>query len=384
MRFRNLGDSGIKVPALGFGAMRMPMIKGRRDTKRRTGVDVEEAVRMMHRAFDLGVSYFDTAYGYHQGWSETIVGKALKSVPRDRFMVTTKMPVWLVGKPSDFGRLLRTQLRRLGTGYLDFYLLHALNKQSFEKVRDLGVFDFLEAEKRRGRIRRIGFSYHDRASSFRPIIDAYDWELCQVQYNIIDIRYQAGQSGVRYAAKRGIGVVVMEPLRGGDLVNRQPLDVQRIWGSLRPGRPPVEWALRWLWNQPEVSMVLSGMSSMEQLEQNAAIASRARADSMTPEQLKAVSRVRAAYRRRLRVNCTNCGYCLPCPSGVDIPRNFSILNDHGMFQDSPTAVMEYNDWMPGDQRASNCNECGQCVPRCPQQIPIPEKLKQVHNKLARA
>jgi predicted aldo/keto reductase-like oxidoreductase len=384
MRYRKLGASGIEVPALGFGAMRLPMQKEKKDSKRKTGVDIPEAVRMMHRAFDLGVNYFDTAYGYHQGWSEVIVRKALRALPRDRFMVTTKMPVWLVEKPSDFDRLLRTQVRRLGTGHLDFYLLHALNKQSFEKVRGLGVFDFFEAQKRQGRILHTGFSYHDRASNFRPIVDAYDWDLCQVQYNIVDTKYQAGQRGVRYAAKRGIGVVVMEPLRGGDLVNRQPPDVRRIWDSLRPRRPPVEWALRWLWNQPEVSMVLSGMSSMEQLEQNAGIASRARADSMTPEQLKAVSRVRAAYRRRLRVNCTNCGYCLPCPSGVDIPRNFSILNDHGMFQDSPTAVMEYNDWMPGDQRASNCTECGQCVPRCPQQIPIPERLKEVHKTLARA
>ncbi|UCG43533.1 MAG: aldo/keto reductase [candidate division WOR-3 bacterium] len=383
MRYRNLGDSRIKVPALGFGAMRMPMLKARRDTKRRTGVDVEEAVRMMHRAFDLGASYFDTAYGYHQGWSEPVVGKALKSLPRDRFMVATKMPVWLVSKPSDFNRLLRTQLRRLGTGYLDFYLLHALNKQSFEKARDFGVLDFLEAQKRQGRIRHTGFSYHDRASNFRPILDAYEWELCQVQYNIVDTRYQAGQSGVRYAARRGIGVVVMEPLRGGDLVNRLPPDIERIWSLLRPKRPPVEWALRWLWNQPEVSMVLSGMSSMGQLEQNAGIASRARKNSLTPEQLKAVSLVRAAYRRRIRVNCTNCGYCLPCPSGVDIPRNFSILNDHGMFLDSPAAVTEYNDWMSEDLRASNCTGCGQCVPRCPQQIPIPEKLQQVHKKLAR-
>jgi len=197
MRLRPLGNSGAKVPALGFGAMRLPMLEGKKDSKRATGGDIHEAVRMMHRAYELGINYFDTAYGYHYGWSEVIVRKGLKALPRDRVTITTKMPVWLVEKEKDFGRLLGTQLRRLGTDYLDFYLLHALNKGSFEKVRDLGVFDFLEKERNRGRVRNIGFSYHDRPTHLRPIVDAYDWDLCQVQYNIVDTKYQAGRTGLR-------------------------------------------------------------------------------------------------------------------------------------------------------------------------------------------
>ena len=384
MRYRELGRSGIKVPVLGFGAMRFPMLPGKKDTKRKTGVNVPEATRMLHRAYELGVTYFDTAYGYHMGWSEVIVGKALKGLPRDRVTVTTKLPVWLAKQTKDFARLLRTQLRRLRTDHLDFYLLHALNKDSFERVRDLGVFDFLEQERERGRVRHIGFSYHDRAAHFAPILDAYDWDLCQVQYNIVDTDYQAGRKGVRYAARKGVGVVIMEPLRGGDLVNCIPPAGQRAWDSIRPKRPPVEWLLRWLWDEPGVSMVLSGMGSMEQLEQNVAVASKAKPRSLTPNQKRVINRVRAAYRRLQLVPCTNCGYCLPCPSGVNIPRNFAIRNSLAMFPDSSTARMEYNRWMAAEQRASACTDCGRCVPLCPQQIPIPERLKEVDRALANA
>ncbi len=383
MKHRRLGSSGVRVPVLGFGAMRLPMLPGRKDSKRRTGVDVPEAVRMMHRAFELGIDYFDTAYGYHYGWSEVIVGKALRGLPRDRLMVTTKLPVWLCNETKDFPRLLRTQLRRLRTDYLDCYLLHALNKGSFERVRGLGVFDFLEREKQRGRIRHVGFSYHDRPSHFRPIVDAWGWDLCQVQYNIVDTAYQAGRRGVRYAAKKGIGVVVMEPLRGGDLVGPHPSSIERVWRAMRPKRAPVEWLLRWLWDQPEVSMVLSGMSSMEQLEQNAAATRGARPHNLTPPQRRAIDRVRARYRRLKTIPCTGCSYCLPCPSGVAIPRCFALYNDSFMFPDTDTARVVYNRWMPAKSRAAACTECGTCLSRCPQQIDIPEALKTVDRALAR-
>ncbi len=382
MKYRTLGASGIRVPALGFGCMRYPLLPGRKNSKRRCAVDVPEAVRMMRYAFERGVNYFDSAWGYHMGWSEVVLGKALKGMPRDKVMVTTKMPVWLAKKPADFRRLLSTQLRRLRTGYLDFYFLHALNAKSFERVRELGVLDFLESATREGRIRHTGFSYHDAAASFRPIVDAYDWTTCQIQYNIVDTRYQAGTAGLRYAAKKGIGVIIMEPLRGGDLAGRVAPSIMALWESSAIRRAPAEWALRWLWSQPEVSMVLSGMNTMEQVKDNIRYASRSRIGAMSDDQLALVARVQRAYRKLRGIPCTACGYCMPCPSGVSIPRNFSLYNDWCMFPGSSQARLEYCTWMDAANRASACKECGTCVAKCPQQLAIPELLKKVHSALS--
>jgi hypothetical protein len=381
MRHRRLGSTGIRVPLLGFGAMRLPLIPGRRDSKRRCAIDQPEAVRMIRRAYDLGIDYFDSAYGYHQGWSEVVLGSALKALPRNRVMITTKLPVWLAHRPADFPRLLRTQLRRLRTDYLDFYLLHALNAKSFETVRRLGVFDFLEQEQRSGAVRHIGFSFHDGPAAFRPIVDAYDWKLCQIQYNLVDTRSQAGSAGLRYAAKRGIGVVVMEPLRGGDLVSRVTPEIQRLWDQAPDRRLPAEWLLRWLWNQPEVSMVLSGMSTMQQLEDDARYAGRSR--PFTPGESRLLARIERAYRALRGIPCTRCEYCMPCPHGVAIPGNFAVYNDLGMFPESKMVRLEYNVWMLPRSRASACTECGECRSKCPQQIDIPARLKDVARALDR-
>jgi predicted aldo/keto reductase-like oxidoreductase len=382
MKYRTLGASGIKVPALGFGCMRLPLVAGRKNSKRRCAVDVPEAVRMMHYAFEHGVSYFDTAWGYHMGWSEPVLGEALRGLPRERVKVTTKSPVWLAKKPADFKRLLSTQLRRLRTDYLDFYFLHALGAKSFERVRQLGVLDFLDAEIRRGRIRHAGFSFHDKPTAFRPIVDAYDWTACQIQYNIVDTHHQAGLAGLRYAAKKGLGVIVMEPLRGGDLAGRIAPRIKALW-SIYPGRrTPAEWALRWLWHQPGVSMVLSGMSTMEQVKDNVRYASRSRIGALSTKELALVARVQRAYRRLRGIPCTGCEYCLPCPSGVAIPRNFALYNDWCMFPGSDQARLVYQTWMSPESRASACKECGECVPKCPQQLAIPELLKKVHAALS--
>jgi len=382
MKHRTLGASGIRVPVLGFGCMRLPLLPGRKDSKRRCAVDVPEAVRMMHYAFEHGVNYFDTAWGYHMGWSEVVLGKALRGMPRDKVMVTTKLPVWLVKKPADFKRLLSTQLRRLGTDYLDFYFLHALNAKSFERVRQMGVLGFLDAVVREGRIRHTGFSFHDGPAAFRPIVDAYDWTTCQIQYNVVDTRHQAGQAGLRYAAKKGLGVIGMEPLRGGDLAGRIAPQVQALWNTSPVRRTPAEWALRWLWDQPEVSMVLSGMTTMQQVRDNVRYASRSRVGALSEEELALVSRVQGAYRKLRGIRCTACGYCMPCPSGVAIPRNFSLYNDLFMFPGSDQARLEYETWMAPANRASACKECGKCVPKCPQQLPVPELLKKVRSALS--
>ena len=382
MKYRTLGSSGIRVPALGFGCMRLPLLAGRKDTKRRCAVNVPEAVRMMHYAFERGVNYFDTAWGYHMGWSEVVLGRALSGMPRDKVMVTTKLPVWMAKKPADFRRLLATQLRRLRTDYLDFYFLHALNAKSFERVRQLGVLDFLDAMKRVGRIRHAGFSFHDGPKAFRPIVDAYDWTACQMQYNIVDTHHQAGTAGLRYAAKKGLGVIVMEPLRGGDLAARVAPVIRALWDTYPVGRTPAEWAFRWLWSQPEVSMVLSGMSTTLQVLDNIRYASRSRGGALSKAELALVARVQRAYRKLRGVACTNCGYCMPCPSGVAIPRNFSLYNDWCMFPGSRQARLEYQTWMDAANRASACKECGECLPKCPQQLPIPELLKKVHSALS--
>lgn len=361
--------------------MRLPLLEGKRDTKRRCAVDIPEAVRMMHYAYEHGVNYFDTAWGYHQGWSEVVLGKALAGMPRNEVMVTTKMPVWLAKKPADFGRLLSAQLRRLRTDYLDLYLLHALNAKSFERVRQMGVLDFLDKAKREGRIRHAGFSFHDVAAAFRPIVDAYDWTASQIQYNLVDTQYQAGQAGLRYAAKKGLGVIIMEPLRGGDLAGRIAPQIKALWDTFPGKRTSAEWALRWLWHQPEVSMVLSGMSTMQQLKDNIRYAGRSRIGALTKAELALVSRVQSTYRKLRGIGCTNCGYCLPCPAGVAIPRNFALYNDTCMFPESQQARFEYRNWMAPQNRASACKECGKCAPKCPQQLPIPELLKQVHAAL---
>jgi predicted aldo/keto reductase-like oxidoreductase len=383
VRQRPLGRTGVTVPALGFGCMRLPLLPGRRDNKRRCAIDAKEASRLLHRAFERGVNYFDTAWGYHQGWSEPVLGQAIRDLPRERLLIATKLPVWLVEKPADFDRLLRTQLRRLRTGYLDFYLLHALNAQSFEKVRRLGVLDFLERKLKEGRIRHAAFSFHDRPAAFRPIVDAYDWTFAQVLYNIVDIANQAGRAGVRYAAKKGIGVVVMEPLRGGDLTNRITPKIQAIWDQSPRRRTPADWHLSWLWHQPEVSLVLSGMSTLEQVEENIRIANRSRVGMLSAPDLALIERVRRAYARLKGIPCSGCGYCLPCPHGVAIPRNFSLYNDAGMFPDSPNPRLEYTGWLAATARASACRDCGACEPKCPRRLPIRQHLRTVAARFAR-
>jgi uncharacterized protein len=378
LKYRSVGSSGVRVPALGFGCMRLPMLPGKSDSKRRCAIDTREATRMIRHAFERGITYFDSAWGYHAGWSEPVLGQAVKPLPRSDLMLATKLPVWLVKQPSDFERVLRTQLRRLRTDYLDFYLLHALNARSFERVRKLGVLDFLSAQLRSGRIRHAAFSFHDVGSAFRPIVDAFDWSFAQVIYNIVDTKNQAGAAGVRYAAKKGLGVVIMEPLRGGDLVTRVTPRIQALWDSAPRRRAPVDWLLSWLWHQPEVSMVLSGMSSMEQVEQNICAAGRSRAGMLAPSELALIERVRRAYTRLRGIPCAGCGYCLPCPHGVAIPRNFKVYNDACMFPDSPNPKMEYRQWMDAGTRASACADCGVCEAKCPRQLAIPAELKRVH------
>jgi predicted aldo/keto reductase-like oxidoreductase len=374
----------IPVSILGFGAMRLPLVGG---TEKPTDsfdpartIDEEETARMIEYAIRYGVNYFDAAYNYHGGKSEVVLGKILKP-HRDRVIIATKLPVFLVKERGDFDRFLDEQLRRLQTPCLDFYLLHGLNAKTWESSKGMDVLPFLDRAKSDGRVRHVGFSFHDTLAVFKEIADAYDWTMCQIQYNYLDEQYQAGKEGLKYAASRGIGVAVMEPLRGGKLA-RVPPTVERLLDSSVEKRRPAEWGLRWAWNHSEVGTVLSGMSTLDQVQENIRFAEEGRADSLSADDLAIVRRARKAYRRLLKVDCTGCAYCMPCSSGVNIPMNFSLYNDVMTFSD-PTGVMVYNAFMLPEQRASACVDCGECEEKCPQHIPIREELKKVHATLYR-
>ncbi|MGC8788271.1 MAG: aldo/keto reductase, partial [Anaerolineae bacterium] len=313
--------------------------------------------------------------------SEPFLGRALQGGYRAKIRLATKLPCWLVQSASDFDRYLNEQLQRLQTDHIDFYLLHSLNKAEWTKVRDLGVLSWAEKAIADGRIGYLGFSFHDEYPVFQEIVDAYDrWTFCQIQYNYMDINHQAGTKGLHYAASKGLAVVVMEPLLGGRLVN-PPEPVQKIWESAPKKRTPADWALQWLWNQPEVSVVLSGMSTIQQVEENLASADRSGIGILSQEELDIIARVRAKYNELCPIPCTACGYCMPCPSGVDIPRVFRQFNYGAIYNAVEEARSGYQN-IPEQARADKCSECHQCEELCPQHIPISTWMKRVDQVLA--
>lgn len=376
MQYRTFGRLDWKPSALGFGAMRLPTIDD--DPAK---IDEAEATRMVHHAIDHGVNYVDTAYPYHQEASEPFLGRALQDGYRERIRLATKMPCWKIETAKDFDRYLNEQLDRLRTDHIDFYLLHGLSMKRWPKVRDLGVFRWAENTIADGRIHHLGFSFHDKLEVFKEIVDASDlWLFCQIQYNFMDVDYQAGTEGLRYAADKGLAVVVMEPLRGGRLTKRIPPAVEELWTSARRERTPGDLALQWVWNHPEVSLVLSGMSTMEQVEQNIASASESGPGTLTEEELDLIDRVRGKYSGLSAIPCSDCGYCVPCPSGVNIPGVFDIYND-AMMYGVEGARGNYS-WFDEQERANLCTECEECLEKCPQQIDIPDWLAKAHELLA--
>jgi predicted aldo/keto reductase-like oxidoreductase len=380
MQYRKFGKLDWKVSALGFGAMRLPVI-GEDQSK----IDEPEAIKMIRYAADNGVNYIDSAYLYHMGQSEVLVGKALKDGYRKKMKVATKLPARMVEKPEDFDRILGEQLQRLDIGMIDFYLLHGLDKEGWTKVRDFGVLKWAEAQMAKGRIGRLGFSFHDEYDVFKDIIDSYDnWVLAQVQYNYMDETEQAGRRGVEYAAGKGIAVVVMEPLRGGRLSkDPPPKPVAQVLENAKRKMRGVEWAFQWVWNQPEVSLALSGMSTMGQVVENVKIAGRSKPGIYKAAELEVIKKIKEAYKSLSPIPCSNCRYCQPCPSKVEIPRVFQIYNDAVMYDDMKVGRFMYNGpfGIPQDQRADQCTECGECLEKCPQKIEIPDWLKKAHEAL---
>lgn len=369
MQYREFVDN-IKISALGYGCMRFKTVG------EDNHIDEELAIKELRRAIESGVNYIDTAFGYHGGKSEVVVGKALADGWREKVYLADKLPVWMVEKEEDFERLFETQLSRLGTDHIDFYLLHALNGKSFEdKVLKFGLIDKMRQLKESGRVSYIGFSFHDSNEVFHKIVDAYDCaDFCQIQYNYIDTNNQAGTEGLEYAASKGLGVVIMEPLLGGSLANLP----DNVRAALPKDANPVQIALDYLWSRPEVGVVLSGMTLPEQLDENLKFADESRVGKLTQDELDALVRAKAIRDGNMLVPCTGCEYCMPCPAGIDIPGTFRIYN-----KTAPSLGLDPRaEYDALEVKPDSCLECGKCEDICPQHIKIRDMMKAVTEAFA--
>lgn len=381
MQYRQFGKLDWKPSALGFGVMRLPVID--RDLGH---IDEADSIRMIRYAIDHGVNYLDTAYPYHNGNAERVLGNALRDGYRQKVKVATKLTFFVMKTPEDMERIFNEQLEKLQTDKIDFYLLHGLNSTNWPRLQEWKALRWAESKLAKGQIGYLGFSFHDEFTLFKNVIDSYDnWTFCQIQYNYMDIKKQAGRRGVEYAAGKNLGIVVMEPIRGGLLAKTPAPDaVARVWQTSDIKRSPAEWALQWVWNQPEISVVLSGMSSMQQVEENVAAADRSTPGKMTKAELQLIERVREAYQGASPISCSKCRYCLPCPNEVEIPDIFEMYNEAAMYDNYQGAGMRYMGAFQGlkeNQRADKCQECGECEEKCPQKVTIRDWLKKAHEKL---
>ncbi len=375
MQYRTFGKLDWKASALGFGCMRLPSTDGQRGS---ANIDEREAIRMLRYAIDNGVNYVDTAYPYHDGKSELLVAKALRDGYRNKVHLATKLPTWLVQAPSDFDRYLNEQLAKLETDHIDFYLLHSLNKSTWTNI--VLKHDLLGKAERAlfdGRIGHLGFSFHDNYECFADIVTASDlWTFCQIQYNYMDTENQAGTRGLKLAADKGLAVVVMEPLMGGRLADPPPA-IRETIATDPARRSPAQLALDWVWDQPEVTVVLSGMSTIGQVVDNLRIADLAAVGKLGAGDQALIERVRQQYKARITIPCTQCGYCMPCPTGVNIPVNFDLFNYAHTYDDIGAARFRYKFLLKEGERASACANCGNCEDLCPQHIAISDWMPKV-------
>lgn len=362
---------GVETSLLGFGCMRFPTTK---DGK----IDEEAATKMLDIAYENGVNYFDTAYVYHDGKSEIFTGKVLDRYPRHTYYLATKLPVWEVHKPEDVERLLDEQLSKLHKDYIDFYLLHALNGERWDEMVKLGVPEICEELKKKGKIKHFGFSFHDDYKAFEKIITARDWDFCQIQLNYMDIDIQAGLKGYRLAEKLNVPLVIMEPIKGGNLAVL-PDEIEKIFKSKRPKSSIAGWALRWIASKPNVMTVLSGMSNMEQTKDN--LLTFIDFEPMTEEENNIVMKAAAGIRSRVANGCTGCRYCMPCPAGVDIPKNFQIWNQYHMYKNAGGLNWMWNNEIAQDAKAHQCIKCGKCEEVCPQKLNIRKDLEALNTEI---
>ncbi len=371
--------NGDEISALGFGAMRLPTKTGR--------IDKERAREQIYYAINNGVNFIDTAYIY--GSSESFLGEILQGKYREKVKLCTKMPVLFIKKQEDMEKYLELQLKNLQTDYIDYYLLHGIGTSILEYLKELGVIEFLEDAKKKGKIKHIGFSFHDNVNSFKEVADAYNWDMCLIQYNYLDEHNQAGTEGLKYAASKGIDVFIMEPLKGGILGGKVPEEVTQIWNKSEVKRSPADWALRWVLNHPEVTCVISGMNDEEHIKENIKVANETFPNTLTEDELKLYDEAKDVYEKLMKVDCTGCGYCMPCPRGVDIPRCFNVYNHKYMFKKGLESSVLYLAQLGGimggpgrdEAHAGLCTNCGKCIAACPQKLNIPELLGDVSKEL---
>ena len=370
MDYRVFDTVAAKASLLGFGCMRFPQ-KGNE-------IDEAEAEKMIDTAYAQGVNYFDTAYVYHDGKSENFTGRVLSKYRRDSYFLATKLPCWLVQSVEDAERLFQEQLDRLGTDYIDFYLLHSLGEESWNRMVELGILSFCEELRKAGKIRYFGFSFHDEYSVFENIASYRKWDFCQIQLNYIDTETQAGMKGYLLTEKLGIPLVIMEPIKGGSLANL-PEDMVKIFAKVTPGASPASFALRFIASLPNVKVILSGMSTMEQLVENVSLFSPL--SPLTDKERAAIEEVSAAIKSKVRNGCTNCRYCMPCPAGVDIPGNFALWNERAMLNNVGAIRWFWGISMQDKVKAKNCVGCGKCEELCPQGLSIRDDLSVLQHEL---
>lgn len=371
MEKRRLDKLGIETSLLGFGCMRFPTLE---DGK----IDEILAEKMLDQAMAQGVTYYDTAFPYHNGDSEPFVGRVLNKYDRSSYYLATKLPVWMVETREDAEKIFEDQLKRLDKEYVDFYLLHALDKERFEKVKKLGLIEMCEKFRQEGKIRYLGFSFHDDYEVFEEIINSYDWDFCQIQYNYMDTDVQAGDKGYALAEQKGIPMVIMEPVRGGLLAGFSD-DIEEMFRETRPDQSITSWALRWVGSHANVKVILSGMSTPEQVEDN--LKTFDHFETLSEKEQDTVKRVVDTLKGRVQNGCTGCRYCMPCPSGVDIPGSFRIWNDYHIYQKYSVVQNRWEKELSADAKPENCVECGACEEQCPQKISIREHLKRVQAEL---
>ncbi|MDJ0875940.1 MAG: aldo/keto reductase [Desulfobacterales bacterium] len=378
MLYREVPKNGDKLSALGYGCMRFPVKRGR--------IDEKLAEKQILHAMDQGVNYYDTAYPYHNGKSEPFLGKVLnQNNCRDSVKIATKLPHWRTRSKKDMDALLEEQLVRLKTDRIDYYLIHALNGELWDTAKQNGVIEFMDDALKTGRILNAGFSFHGLAEDFNIIVDDYDWTFCQIQYNFLDTRNQAGKAGLQYAASRDMAVIIMEPLRGGNLAKTPPPSVRKIWDQAEQKKNPAAWSLGWIWNHPEVTVILSGMNDDTHIDENLTLAAKTPPGVFTEKEVQLVDAAAASFRAVMRVGCTGCQYCMPCPAGENIPSCFECYNSRHAFRDKSAKLMYLfqNGGMVTEKPslASMCVQCEKCLDKCPQNLPIPDLLAEVQEDM---